>query len=51
VPLLHDWLVFCSGEQMLEDIRKATDDELSIHHAMNEVSTLVSNFWDFSVRR
>jgi hypothetical protein len=44
VPLMNDWLVFCSGEEMLEDIRKATDDELSIHQAMSEVTPFASNF-------
>jgi hypothetical protein len=37
VPLLRGWLVCCSDPQLMEEIRKASDSELSIHEWIDEV--------------
>ncbi|KAJ8082126.1 hypothetical protein PM082_007973 [Marasmius tenuissimus] len=40
VPLLDHWLVVVCGPKMVEDIRKATDDQLSSAEAFAEVRCL-----------
>ena len=40
VPLLQEWLVFCSGPQLLEDIRKADSSEISFNQAIDNVVVL-----------
>ncbi|KIJ04805.1 hypothetical protein PAXINDRAFT_49709, partial [Paxillus involutus ATCC 200175] len=37
VARLYRWLVVVSGPQFVEDVRKASDDELSFAEATNEV--------------
>ncbi|KAG7094523.1 hypothetical protein E1B28_005352 [Marasmius oreades] len=37
VPLLDRWLVIISGRDMLEDLRKATDDQLSFKEAFRQI--------------
>ena len=41
LPLLTKWLVICSGPQLLEEIRRANDNELSIDLATQEVTVIM----------
>jgi hypothetical protein len=47
VPLLLDWLVYCSGPQFIEEIRKASDSELNLYAATDEV--VASLPWQLTV--
>ena len=38
VPSLQNWTVVVTGPQMLDDIRKASDDQISFDAAALEVS-------------
>jgi hypothetical protein len=40
IPQINKWLVVVSGERMVEDIRRAPDDTLSLRHAIDEVRPL-----------
>lgn len=37
VPMLTDWMVLVSGPRLIEDFRRATDDQLSLVAAAIEV--------------
>ena len=39
MPLLRGWLVCCSAPQLIEDIRKAGDSDLSIDQWVDEVAS------------
>lgn len=39
------WLVVVDGPQLINDLRKATEDELSFHEASKEVNYLVHRSW------
>jgi hypothetical protein len=40
VPNLSRWLVVVSGPQMIDDIRQASDDQMSFGEAVAEVCSL-----------
>jgi hypothetical protein len=37
IPMISKWMIVVSGPQMIDDIRRATDDQVSFRDALVEV--------------
>lgn len=40
--MLNHWLVVISGSKLIDEVRKLPEDQASLSHALDEVSSLVS---------
>ena len=45
----YRWIVVLGGHQHIEELRKAPDDELSFHHASNDVSSNIVTERKFNI--
>ena len=50
VPTFSGWLVIASGPEMVDDIRKANDDQLSLKMGMADVCTGLRPEFDGALR-